>query len=69
MVEPVVSKCGHDFCKFCLEQVCDNARKKYAIPSCPVCRTPLAGRGSNADLGKEVRQQVVVCIGVTAERD
>jgi len=48
----VVSKCGHDFCKFCLELVCDNARRRFAAPSCPVCRTALAVRGGSSDLGE-----------------
>ena len=53
MVDPVVSKCGHDFCRFCLDQVCDAARKRYHQPSCPVCRTALTSRGSSsAELGE-----------------
>lgn len=51
LVDPVVSKCGHDFCKFCLEQVCDAARKRYRQPSCPVCRTALAA-AVGADMGE-----------------
>jgi hypothetical protein len=51
MVDPVVSKCGHDFCRFCMEQVFNAARRRFTNPSCPVCRTALARQGGNTDLG------------------
>eukprot|EP00882_Tetradesmus_deserticola_P015515 GHRQ01016532.1.p1 GENE.GHRQ01016532.1~~GHRQ01016532.1.p1 ORF type:complete len:138 (+),score=29.68 GHRQ01016532.1:185-598(+) len=37
LVDPVVGKCGHDFCKACLG---DWARKQrtHGRPTCPVCR-------------------------------
>lgn len=53
MVDPVVSKCGHDFCKFCLEMVFNASRRNYKTPSCPVCRTTLGHFGVNQpDLSK-----------------
>lgn len=38
MVDPVVGRCGHDFCKECLD---DWVHRNRHSPNCPVCRKSL----------------------------
>mmetsp|Transcript_35716 Transcript_35716/g.79442 ORF Transcript_35716/g.79442 Transcript_35716/m.79442 type:complete len:242 (+) Transcript_35716:181-906(+) len=42
LLDPVVGRCGHDFCLRCLERWCSEQRARSGRPpSCPLCRTPL----------------------------
>lgn len=52
LVDPVVNKCGHDFCKLCMEQVFSRAHRNRHDPLCPVCRTALAHRGRRDELSE-----------------
>ncbi|XP_953172.1 uncharacterized protein TA08820 [Theileria annulata] len=35
LYKPVTTSCGHNFCKFCIDQAIDSS------PNCPLCRVPL----------------------------
>lgn len=42
LVDPVVGRCGHDFCRTCLARWCDEQAAKFGKPpSCPLCRSAL----------------------------
>lgn len=42
--QPVLTKCGHVFCKECLGDLVDYARGHGRIPVCPMCRAKLRER-------------------------
>ena len=44
MINPVKTKCGHSFCKFCMEELLltadNNDKGKKGNVPCPSCQTP-----------------------------
>ena len=71
LVTPVITPCGHVFCRHCMEQVLDSVKP----PSCPLCREVVekkdlleAGQDDDADTGDRLTDMEDIVVEVSSSK-